>query len=320
MTQTLIWETKHHEEEVTLLTNRVSALQEELARVGHEKGSLDGRIVEMDQLVGQLLALNENLVAQLSGKPWRVLTPSLTKKKVKKVKKTNSSSTSSVPRVASISITSKKPLVKSVGVNDIDQLRSLHKAYAKMASSLTRALSPATKSPHRSRKSEEVNYSTASLGSSRGSTRLGQKKKSSSASSDDFHNHPSTPVPSSGEMPPATNHSASLRIPKPTVSFDGVNGDLHHQDTSMHRSYLTTQQIDVSQLRSPGDVVTNHSAAAIDSDANASFGYQSQSQDELKDMISSLEEEFSDLNRQYRRLLSNVSAASTEVPESLNEQ
>jgi hypothetical protein len=280
----------------------------------------------MDQLVGQLLALNENLVAQLSEKPWRALTPSLTKKKVKKVKKTNSNST-----------TSKKPLVKSVDVNDIDQLRSLHKAYAKMASSLTRALSPATKSPHRSRQNEEVNYSTASLGSSRGSTRLGQKMKSSSASSDDFHSRPSTPVSSSGAKPPATHHSASLRVPKPTVSFDGVNGDLHHQDTSMHRSYLTTQQIDVSQLQSPGDVVTNHSAATaaaehdnnhrapqtsrssfpIDSD---SFGYQSQAQNELKDMISSLEEEFSDLNRQYRRLLSNVSAASTEVPESLNEQ
>jgi hypothetical protein len=341
MVQTLTWETKHHEEEVTLLNNRVSALQEELARVGHEKGNLDGRIVELDQLVGQLLALNENLVAQLAGKPWKALTPALTTKKVTKVKK--ASNTSSVPRVASLSTTSKKPLAKSIDLNDIDQLRSLHKAYAKMASSLTRTMSPATKSPYRSKKTivSEVNHSIASLGSSRGSTRLGRKKKASSASSDEHHSRPTTPISSSGafstpmQWSDASHHSAGVRIPKPAVYFDGVSGDLNQQDTSMHRSYLTTQQIDVSQLRSPAlsqspataadqdnyrASQTSKSSFPMSSNANPSSGFQSQSQDELKDMISSLEEEFNDLNRQYRRLLSNVSASSTEVPESLSEQ
>lgn len=367
MAQTLIWETKHHEEEVSLLNNRVSSLQEELTRVSHEKGNMDGRIVELDQLVGQLLALNESLVAQLSGKPWKALTPSVGTKKIKKVKK--SSSVSSVPRVASLATEASKAAAKKVTIqhhkgiegSDIDQLRSLHKAYAKMASSLTRAVSPlATRSPHRTRKSpitdmaaSEMHHSTSSLGTSRGSTRLSRKKKSSSSSGADTHDRqthsssrPSTPLSSSATATPSMTTTASVRIPKPAVSFDAsqLGGDLHHYhlqdstDDHPNRSYLSAQQIDVSQLRSPAlnnhnnnsNQHNNHSyhtfptrssgtnpfTGTTTSSSNSDF----QPKEDLKEMISSLEEEFNDLNRQYRRLLSNVSASSTEVPASLSEQ
>lgn len=340
MANTLIWETKHHEEEVTLLNHRVSSLQEELTKISHDKGALDGRIVELDQLVGQLLALNESLVAQLSGKPWRALTPSVpSTKKAKKAtsKKTSTSSTANAPRVASLSTVSadisrslaKKPATKHVDVNDIDQLKSLHKAYAKMASSLTRSHSP-SKSPSRAgRKASsshhdhpsEMSHSAASLGTSRGSTRLSRKKKSTAASSSSSSyaaaeetSRSTTPVSSSSSL-----HTASVRIPKPNVSFDASQLDassLGHGAPS--RSYLTTQQIDLSQLRTPA-APSSSSSSYLTSPSSPARATPPPAED-LRAMINSLEDEFSDLNRQYRRLLSNVSAASTDVPESLNEQ
>lgn len=338
MANTLIWETKHHEEEVTLLNHRVSSLQEELTKISHDKGALDGRIVELDQLVGQLLALNESLVAQLSGKPWRALTPSVpSTKKAKKVtsKKTSASSTASAPRVASLSTVSadisrslaKKPATKHVDVNDIDQLKSLHKAYAKMASSLTRSHSP-SKSPSRAgRKASsshhdlsEMSHSAASLGTSRGSTRLSRKKKSTAASSSSS-SYAAAEETSRSTTPLSSSHTTSVRIPKPNVSFDASQLDassLGHGAPS--RNYLTTQQIDLSQLRTPAAPSSSSSSSPSYLASPSSPARAAPPAEDLRAMINSLEDEFSDLNRQYRRLLSNVSAASSDVPESLNEQ
>lgn len=339
MANTLIWETKHHEEEVTLLNHRVSSLQEELTKISHDKGALDGRIVELDQLVGQLLALNESLVAQLSGKPWRALTPSVpSTKKVKKTssKKTSTSSNATAPRVASLSTVSadisrslaKKPATKHVDVNDIDQLKSLHKAYAKMASSLTRSLSP-SKSPSRAgRKASshhdlsEMTHSAASLGTSRGSTRLSRKKKTATAtaSSSSSAYTAAEETTSRSTTPLSSSHTASVRIPKPNVSFDASQLDASSLGHAPSRSYLTTQQIDLSQLRTPATGGAAPSSSSYLSSPSSSPARATPPAEDLRAMINTLEDEFSDLNRQYRRLLSNVSAASTDVPESLNEQ
>lgn len=319
MAQALIWETKHHEEEVSMMNNRVMGLQEELAKISHEKGALDAKLLELDQLVGQLLSLNESLVAQLSGRPWKAIVP---KKTVKK--STKKAAAVAVPRAATLSTVSSelakapKSAIKKNGVtnfDDVEQLKALHKAYAKMASSLTRSLSP-RRSPTKARPSS-ANQSLASLGTSNGSTRIGSRKKKSSnsttASSSSYHEGSNSQYNSRSSTPQPSS-VREFRLPKPAVSFDQSQVEDEQAEPMNHsQSYLSHHQMELSHLASSNQA-QHH---------NHSSGYQTQSSSshELHSMIGTLEDEFNDLNRQYRRLLSNVSAGSgSEVPESLSEQ
>ena len=94
--QTILWETKRHEEDMDVLGNKLRALQGEVSTLSHEKAVVETKLLELDQLVGQLLSVNESLVTRLSGKPPP------TAGKAKKTKKP-AFKPPFVPRAASVS-------------------------------------------------------------------------------------------------------------------------------------------------------------------------------------------------------------------------
>lgn len=67
--QTIAWETKRHEDEMSGINSDLKSLQVELSKAVSEKHFHDAKLLELDELVGQLLAVNGALVAQLTGKP-----------------------------------------------------------------------------------------------------------------------------------------------------------------------------------------------------------------------------------------------------------
>ena len=68
LAQTIAWETKRHEDEMSSINATLHSLQDELTRACQEKHAQDSKLLELDQLVAQLLAVNEALVAQLTGR------------------------------------------------------------------------------------------------------------------------------------------------------------------------------------------------------------------------------------------------------------
>jgi hypothetical protein len=54
--QTILWETKRHEEDMDVLSTKLRGLQSELSTIVHEKSVVETKLIELDQLVGQLLS------------------------------------------------------------------------------------------------------------------------------------------------------------------------------------------------------------------------------------------------------------------------
>ena len=66
--QTILWETKRHEEDMDVLGNKLRTLQSDLSSATQDKTIAETKVLELDQLVSQLLSVNESLVTRLSGK------------------------------------------------------------------------------------------------------------------------------------------------------------------------------------------------------------------------------------------------------------
>lgn len=90
---------------------------------------METKLIELDQLVGQLLSVNESLVGRLSGKSLKISTPKRTEKK--KIT-ANSSSTVDIHN-------SKSPLPN---FDDTKNLHGMHKMYVKLANSISVTGSP----------------------------------------------------------------------------------------------------------------------------------------------------------------------------------
>ena len=129
MGQTIVWETKRHEEDMDILSSKLRALQSELSAVTHEKSILETKLIELDQLVGQLLSVNESLVVRLSGKPL----PKGSQLKATTVKKkkvvAQPQSRSTIPLRLSASAQG--------ALNDVKNLHGMHKMYVDLAHSIT---------------------------------------------------------------------------------------------------------------------------------------------------------------------------------------
>jgi hypothetical protein len=278
---------------------RICHLQVELSEASQEKGLLDTKLVELDQLVAQLLSLNESLVLQLSGRPLKGgLLSSALKGKLKKRKDKEKA-----PRAAALSTAASdgnkttkylaRPNSQLIPVksNDVEQMKAMHKMFASMAKSLRKSNnsshlksrpSPSqsqSQSQSQSGKKSSV-FSSHSVGSAgsdengRAATRMSRKKSSRASSDEDASSHPSS-----------RPHPREVRLPKPTVTFDASDGEL------AETSYLGMSSSE--RGRSP----PSRSTASSSKD--------------MQTVIASLEDEFDGLNRQYRRLLTDVQASNT---------
>lgn len=66
--ETIMWETKCREDDMDVLSNKLLSLQDELSNLSDQKNAVQSKLFELDSLVGQLLIVNESLVARLAGK------------------------------------------------------------------------------------------------------------------------------------------------------------------------------------------------------------------------------------------------------------
>lgn len=345
LAQSLIWENRRHEDEMNSLQQRLSRVQDELGQYTHEKATLDAKLIELDQLVGQLLGLNETLVSQLSGRSLKSSSgrlsssSSITSATKKTTKKKKSASSSKVPRAAALSTVAaeaakaakdilSRPASKLIPVktNDVEQLKSLHKMYANMAKKLTSSPSKSKRSGSPSKRADSSVLSSKSDGSgSKRKTRMSGKKgiltnSSSKMHADDLQHH-------------------DVYIPKPAVSFEKSYESDHSQSRHHHHNtnntntsyYSETEASDyedysarkefnsylnnLHQSPNPTSNTSYHSSNPTPQSANSQSSH-AKSNAELQSIISTLEEEFDSLNRQYRSLLNNVNADSNTVPAS----
>jgi hypothetical protein len=128
------------------------------------------------------------------------------------------------------------------------------------------------------------------------------------------------------------NHE--IRIPKPSVAFDhysdtehGTNNKVNTSYHSEHdasdyedytarrgfQSYLSNQQNESANQHQSTPHSTNFASTPASTGSERSH---TKTGPDLQHLISSLEDEFDSLNRQYRLLLSNVNAESDVVPAS----
>ena len=257
--QTILWDTKRHEEDMEVLSSKLRTLQGELSRGMQEKADVEMKMLELDQLVGQLLSVNESLVTKLSGKTGG----GIGKTYKKGVKKVTISKPVFVPRAASLSTVSfdhSRKVAGGLGVpakavmakalDEAGSLQKMHKMYVDLAHNITQSNSTIRKRP-----------SSAPAMHSHGG-----------------HDH--------NEGHDDMNFFGSAHARSSSDKFKGVGSD------SLYRS---------------GGI-------------SAANGVQQHHKGDLRGVISSLEEEFTMLNGQYRRLLAAVQAQSPSVDSSQAEE
>jgi hypothetical protein len=318
MAQSLVWENRRHEEEMSSLQERLARAQEDFSNYTKEKTGLEIKLAELDQLVSQLLVLNESLVSQLSGRPMKSIISrpsSTTKKKTKKPK----SPTTTTPRAADLSTSSRSITTPNasklvpVKTADLEQLKAMHKMYAGIAKSLIRprSSSPSKKKSSKSPSHSKLSESGEGLAPKAHDTRMGRKKgilaNSSSTTglsaakyyenSFDDHFH------ASNQLNNSISSNKEVKIPKPGVSFD----------RSYDSDYISARsggedsgQEDFNTRKDFHDFLSNR----------RSNSNNREKKQELNEMIADLEAEFDSLNSQYRQLLNNVNASSSVVPTS----
>jgi hypothetical protein len=347
MAQSIMWETKRHEETVAFNQKRIQTLQDELSQICVDKGTADAKLMELDQLVGQLLAVNESLVAQLSGKPLKydsALRTTSTSKKLKKTKKT-----SAAPRAASASTAAseagrvdkfrKHSSLIPVQSDDLEALKNMHKMYANIARTIKRSTSPGVTKSSGSRSgsagrraSRSAESSSGGLSSSAGSkgklvTRLSRKKAQlidqfneqahqNMMSAAHYHEDPrnsvaygnGVPTGSAAGGPGYTGGSVEVRLPRPNVSFDyQPQGDQPLMNTSIEMDNFYKRHAGDHANNRPVDSSFTRSELSPGRGGGAG-GTSMHSNADMQSVIASLEEEFDSLNQQYRKLLSNVQA------------
>lgn len=238
----MVWESKRHEDEVTTLHHRVQTLQNDLAQSCQEKGTTDSKLMELDQLVSQLLAVNESLVAQLSGKPLKGASSPIKKKSTtaptkKSTKKVTVPRAASVPtasyeagKVPKFSMRQHSQLIP-VKSDDIEQLRSMHKMYANMARSISGSGTPDGKRKGKGANSDGNSVVSARSTGSSGSRRMTRVSRKKAQLIERFEEDAAERVNRSsslersqsaggGHYMHSSGSAVDVRLPKPSISFD----------------------------------------------------------------------------------------------------
>eukprot|EP01038_Epipyxis_sp_PR26KG_P003991 gene3991-5715_t len=299
--QTILWDNKRHEDEIFSLNSRIQSLHSELTQTCEEKVNLDKKLIELDHLVEQLLSVNDALVKQLNGKASSIRSRSVSPRRKAVV----------VPGIK-ISTKSKVSSKLPSQIEDIDQIKSLHHLYSNMAQKLTKK---GKKKGKTLSKSNSVK-SSVSVGSKTSRTRISTKNSSKSLS-DNIK-----------AIQTANNDSRPISRSKSRLTIPGVSftEDRYVDDRSIHSSeyddYLNNRD-SISRSssylrRSISPAPSRISSSSFNNNINKSK-LNSSNTNELKSVISSLEEEFESLNDQYRRLLSSVQASDS-TSESVQQQ
>jgi hypothetical protein len=258
LSQSILWKTKRQEADIDELTRKFSSLQNDFTSVLHEKTVVETKFIELDQLVGQLLAVNESLVVRLSGKPF-----------IKEITLKNGAAKKKKTIVASTKIAPPTPSAdpRRVSFDEAKNLHGLHRMYVKLARGVSDATGNDTAEkivkPTRAVSSGNQMKSATLIGS-----RKAQENRSIKSDYDTYNDTYDIHIPSVIYEP---RHREA--------NEDSVYNDGQHSFSSSRYS---------TEFKGP----------------------QPQNRD-VEDVILSLEEEFSDLNDQYRSLISSAHAQSS---------
>ena len=291
-----MWETKRHEEDMDTLSAKLRTLQNELSSLIHEKSIVETKLLELDQLVGQLLLVNESLVVRLSGKP---IPKNLTAIKRKKNVLHNSQNYREIPlpRAAytstAIHEASTNPLSMKQAAEDAQNLHNIHRMYVDLARNITEKHDKHERSERYDR--NERNERSRSSSRDKGS-RMSERKKERDASSP--HRVPFISSDYSGSGNNGNNGNSSNGHGR-----NGNNGSGHGSNVKYDMDESFNGNYSSSFI---GGGNTPYAAG----DMRSSLPANSPSQEGLQSVILSLEEEFLVLNDQYRSLLSSIKSQS----------
>lgn len=266
LSNAMVWETKHHEEEMAALRSQIASLKEEHGTSSKERADKDAKLIELDHLVGQLLSVNETLICQISGKRISSIKGASTKltsakKKKKKVTVPKAATKSTASNDAKVAAgTAKKRSVSldrtaaSRSIIDTTPSRSellgMHEMYVQLANSITG-------NSRNTSKLSSGNKAKKTMGKSSGDTQMRRRKLAKKREEEKLM----------------------------TSSQDAVVGL-----EDFEKKYMTPSSSATFQ--------SSHVVSALDSTSS------SLNQSELQALINSLEEEFEGLNAQYQRILS----------------
>jgi hypothetical protein len=304
-------ESQRYEEDLESLNKRLLFLQDDLAVACKEKNECDQRLVELDELVGQLLGLNEALVAKLSGTPLKkslvfgasAMALGAGKKKKKVTKK------SLAPRVASVTTASteagrvekfdasKHYQTLHVDPADIDHLQMLHRTYQNMAVDLLQT----KQRKNMKNKLNSLNTSMGSTASNRPQTRIARKKsmQNEEASRDNMDSLFGNRGGSN------TNGSIDIRLPYAGSSSYLSQTEESDVEASSSAAFANSLQQRNNAAFARRSRSASPTALRSSSASNLGSGNGARSQ-ELRGVIASLEDEYDDLNKRFRKLLSSV--------------
>ena len=312
LANTMVWETKRHDDEMISLTKKLKSLQDELNLALNEKQLSDSKQVELDQLVTQLLSVNEALVSQLSGKSTSSKPSSLPSSSLKSKKKPIKGL---VPRVAGVTTVAleaartvkyddrRQSQLIPVRTDDLEHLKNLHKMYANIASNVTNDKSKKKKA------SDDYKQSKTK----KPLTRLGKKKSELKSKGSSSSSSSSSVTTTKTNGIPSTTLNHKVRIPTPSASFDYLMQDDSDDNDDDDDDYEEEE------------IHNNHHNRPASAPASSHYSTRSTkptapANDELQEIISSLEDEFDSLNNQYRRLLSSVQTTSSDLESSQAEE
>lgn len=257
----MIFETKRHEEELYTLGQRTESLQIDLANLCDDKAASDNKLHELDQLIGQLLSVNEALVAQLSGKSLQSI---VSKSKLIKKRPSSAPKKSVVPNVATHSTVSfnesraskydtrRQNQMVPVRTDEIQQLQALHKMYKNKVSDLT-----GDKKKKIIKKATNNTELMVKTGGVKHTTRLGKKKNDLKNKSEEtnYIKIPTQTVSFDSLLKSTENNSPVIEFKKsPVKDYDlqGVIASLESEFDSLNRQYrLLLSDVQSNSDRAP---------------------------------------------------------------------
>ena len=311
-------------------------MQSELSRVTEERKSNDARVQELDKIIGQLLAVNESLISQLSGKRDSAgrrsslsaitRTGVLKKKPARPIDDAPTAIHVSRPTASAKAKVTRKSVAKAAAIavddlfleNDAKDLQKLNKLYAARAKEILKS--------HKLKKSTQLdllefaNKKTAPE-KEKQKTRISSRTKKSDrkpkeeSADTERYSHDAN-----------ANKNVRIHIPSPSLASSSIDKHINEQflqhmfgneadsaksvrdfpfmedNSFIHdnksKAYFTGSNVD-------------HGIAKHATSQHANNGLKSP-KDDLQSVISSLEDEFESLNNQYRMLLSSAQKPSEE--------